>query len=406
MNELQSMRAGKDRTVSFIQKEIQYVCQKLKPRTPGSDGEREAARYMADLLRKECGCEYVRTESFEEHPDGFYGYLYFSAVLDLLCCGFFFIVPWLSAVFGLCAVLLMIFQFVLYHEVVDRFFPKKTGTNVTALRPCSGEVKRRVFLNGHIDSAWEWRLSYYCNGILFEAHSVGTVIGILYYLFLCCCYYGDAGAWVRNAGFAGLVFVPLWIGLVFLRDRKRTVDGANDDLTGCFIGISLLKAMKDSGAELKNTETGVILTGSEECGLRGAKAWCKAHRQEYSDVPTYIICIDTIHHPQNLMSNERDLNGTVKCDQAMSDLIRESAAELGLPCRKGSVPFMGGATDSAAFVQGGFRSVGITGLDHQLEPYYHTRRDTWDNLDLNGIGNCFEILTRTLEKIGDGALDE
>ena len=189
MNTPDSIRTEKDRIVSFIQRESQYVCQHLKPRTPGSEGEREAAGYMAGLLRRECGCGDVRTESFTEHPDGFYGYLYFSAVFDLLCCGCFFIAPWLSAVFGLCAVLLMLFQFVLYHEVVDRFFPKREGTNVTALRKCRGEVKRRVFLNGHTDAAWEWRLSYRCNGVIFEAHSVGTVIGILYYLALCCLHY-------------------------------------------------------------------------------------------------------------------------------------------------------------------------------------------------------------------------
>ena len=37
----------------------------------------------------------------------------------------------------------------------------------------------------------------------------------------------------------------------------------------------------------------MILTGSEESGLRGAKAWCKAHKEDYSDVPTYIYSFDT-----------------------------------------------------------------------------------------------------------------
>ena len=40
---------------------------------------------------------------------------------------------------------------------------------------------------------------------------------------------------------------------------------------------------------------------------------------------------------------------------------------MNVPCTNGRVPLMGGSTDSAAFTQGGFRSIGITGLSHNLE---------------------------------------
>ena len=66
---------------------------------------------------------------------------------------------------------------------------------------------------------------------------------------------------------------------------------------------------------------------------------------------------------------------------------------------------MGGATDSAAFSQAGFRSVALTGMAHGLEPYYHTRRDTCDCLNPEALGQCFAIMARALEKIDGGALD-
>ena len=37
-------------------------------------------------------------------------------------------------------------QFGLYKKFIDRFFPEKTGHNVTAVKSCKGEVKRRIFL--------------------------------------------------------------------------------------------------------------------------------------------------------------------------------------------------------------------------------------------------------------------
>lgn len=193
------------------------------------------------------------------------------------------------------------------------------------------------------------------------------------------------------------------IGLYWMWNKHRIVDGANDNLSGCYMGISILKELQDAGIELENTEIGVILSGSEEAGLRGAKAWCEQHQGEFDDVPTFIFSYDTIHDPKYLMTNYRDLNGTVKADKDVSDLFMEAAKELGIRCRKGWVPPLGGATDSAAFAQAGFRATGITGLNHKLEDYYHTRRDTYDNMNLEGLAGCFAVSVKALEMFDSGA---
>ena len=184
------------------------------------------------------------------------------------------------------------------------------------------------------------------------------------------------------------------------------VDGANDNLSGCYMGITLMKMLQDEGIEFENTEVGVIITGSEEAGLRGALAWGEAHQGEFQDVPTYILSYDTIYDPKQLMANYRNLNGTVKTDKEICDLFMESANELGIFCKKGMVPPMGGATDDAAFVKKGFRAGGITGLNHKLENYYHTRRDTWDNMNEEGLADCFAVTAKFLEKVDEGALEK
>ena len=103
------------------------------------------------------------------------------------------------------------------------------------------------------------------------------------------------------------------------------------------------------------------------------------------------------------MVNYRDLNGTVKVDKDVSDLFMEAAKELGIHCSKGMVPPLGGATDSAAFAQAGLRATGITGLNHKLESYYHTRRDTYDNMNEKGLADCYAVSVRVLEKFDAGA---
>ena len=51
----------------------------------------------------------------------------------------------------------------------------------------------------------------------------------------------------------------------------------------------------------------------------------------------------------------------------------------------------------------GFRSGGITGLNHKLENYYHTRRDSYDNMNKQGLAECYAISVKVLEKFDEGA---
>ena len=226
-----------------------------------------------------------------------------------------------------------------------------------------------------------------------------AIVGVLYYIVLSVCKLCGAGGWTQTGGLWGLFFVPFFILVAFTYNPKRVVDGANDNLSGCYMGITVLREMERLGVTLENTEVGVILTGSEEAGLRGAKAWARAHKDDYRGVPTYVISYDTIHDPRHLMVNMRDLNSTVKSDHELGERFLKAASEAGVSCKKGKVPLLGGATDSAAFTQGGFRSIGITGLSHKLEDYYHTRRDSWDNLNEEGLENCYKATIAMIEEM-------
>lgn len=399
MDKMDGLYQSSAQAVAFMVREITHICRSMQKRSPGSEGERKAASYMADVLERECGCTDVKVEAFSDHPSAFYGYFWFSAAFDSLCALSFFLRPWLSIVFGAAALLLFLFQFVLYKQVIDPLFPEKESVNVTAVRPCAGEVKRRIFLNGHIDAAWEFPLNYHFGGVVFEIPGVMAVIGVLFYIALGISRLCGAGAWTQSAALWGLLFVPFFLLVGCTYDPRRVVDGANDNLSGCYMGIAILREMERNGVRLKDTELGVILTGSEEAGLRGAKAWCRAHQNDYRDVPTCILSFDTIHDPEKLMVNLKDLNGTVSSDPLLPACFLEAAKDVHVPCKKGLVPLMGGSTDSAAFTQGGFRAVGITGLSHKLEDYYHTRRDSYDNLNETGLENCYLATLRFIERM-------
>ncbi len=401
---LKSIIDKKDQAAKYMVDEITYICNTFEKRGPGDLGEKQASDYCAEELKK-LGCDTVYVEGFKENPNSFLGWIYFTITFCFLALAAYFFLPWLSIVFIALGLILCVLQFGLYKKVVDKFFPEKTGHNVAGFKKPTGEVKRRIIFNGHTDAAWEWPVKYKLTYLGFDLHMMICFLGAFYTLGISIA--NVAGAFddnlAKTLGLIGLVFVPFWFGLYFMWNEKRIVDGANDNLTGCYIGMAILKMLKDEGIELENTEIGVVLTGSEEAGLRGAKAWAGKHKDEFNDVPTFVYSYDTITQNEQLMVNYRDLNATVKVDKDVSDLFMEACEELNIPCKKGFVPPLGGATDSAAFAQAGMRATGITALNHALPDFYHTRLDTPDALNPSCLANCFAASVKVLEMFDAGA---
>lgn len=398
--DLSKIRATKHDSAKYMEEEITKVIKTFGKRDPGSQGETDAINYMAEQLKEYS--DDVKVEPFDVYPGSFMGWIYFSVTLVLIGIGVYFIMPILTVILELIAMALMLGQFLLYREMIDKLFVKKTSHNITAVKKPTGEVKRRIFFNGHPDSAYEWTLNYHVGGWAFIGHFFLTMMAVIYLAVISVVSMVINGVGpeinegvTRTLGYVALGTIPVFVGMYFLWNEKQVVDGANDNLTGCYMGIAIMKALKEQGIELENTEVGVIITGSEEAGLRGAKAWVKAHKDDYKDVETIIFAYDTIHEGKFLGANYKDLNGFVPADKTATDMFVNAAKELDIKCSLTTVPL--GATDSAAFNQGGFKAVGITAMDHNLQDYYHTRRDTYDNLDLKGLADCFEISVKALE---------
>ncbi len=402
--DLSNFIAKKDKYAQYMIDEITYICNTFEKRGPGDYGEQQACEYAAEQM-KELGCDKVYVEGFKENPGSFFGWINFTITFCFLALISYFIgIPALSIVFIVLGLTLCVLQFGLYKKVVDRFFKEKTGHNVAGFKKPTGEVKRRIIFNGHPDAAWEWPIKYKFTYLGFDIHLITCFIGAFYMLGISIASLAGINEDLAlKLGLGTLAFVPFWFALYFMWNRKKTVDGANDNLTGCYMGMAILKMLKDENIEFENTEVGVIFSGSEEAGLRGAKAWAEAHKDEMMDVPTFIYSYDTIAQNEHLSVNYRDLNATVKVDKDVSDLFYEACEELGIPCGKGMVPPLGGATDSAAFAQAGLRATGITALNHALPDFYHTRLDNPDALNKSCLADCFAASVKVLEMFDNGA---
>ena len=401
---LQTLIDKKDAAAKYMIDEITYICNTFEKRGPGDYGEKQACEYAAEQM-KEYGCDRVYVEPFKENPNSFLGWIYITITCCFIALAAYFFVPVVSVIAIAIGLVLCVLQFGLYKKAVDKLFKEKTGHNAAGFKKPTGEVKRRIIFNGHPDGAWEWPFKYKFTYLGFDIHMFVCFIGAFYTLGIAIAKLAGAlnDDLAKTLGLVALVFVPFWFGLYFMWNEKRIVDGANDNLSGCYIGMAILKMLKDEGIEFENTEIGVVLTGSEEAGLRGAKAWAGKHAKEFEDVPTFVFSYDTIAQSEQLMVNYRDLNATVKVDKDVSDLFMEACAELDIPVKKGFVPPLGGATDSAGFAQAGMRATGITALNHALPDFYHTRLDTPDALNADCLAKCFAASVKALEMFDNGA---
>lgn len=381
--------------VDFIQNEIKRVITDFGDRDPGSEGERKALSYMSDTLTQ-LGAD-VKTESFKVAPHAFFGWTYFVSIFMTLAIPIYFLAPVMSIVCAIIAVVPLILQFVFYLPALDWMFYKGESGNVLGAYKPEGEVKRRVVINGHSDAVYEWHWHYVGGYAMFLGSIIVVIVGLLYILatavsaIVLCGPIGMPSGGLIWAGVASCAFIPFFIAFWFFADTRKVVPGANDNLTACYMAIAAIKTMRDNDIKLQNTEVAALITGSEEAGLRGAKAFVK-NNPDYAreqDVETVFLTYETLRELEYLGIYNRDLNGTVRNDAQACALYKRVALKHGMDLPYGSV--YAGATDAAAFSKGGYKAVSVAAMNPSVQKYYHTRLDNYDNLSPECLAKVFDI---------------
>ena len=403
LNELDLNPVAKVReSTNFAVREIRKVCKTIGPRAAGSENEHKAQDYVLENCAK--FADSAVKETFTLAPRAFMAWPWLGATVEIIAIAFYiasaFVPSVLTTVFQAVALgltvailLVIVLEFLLYKEILDPFFKKAQSSNVILTKKPKGEVQRRIIFSGHMDSAYEWRFTNWGGYKLLRA-AIYTALGslvvclILDILTLAIDFSDSVIFGFRIA--EGVCVLGLCVGFVF-DDPKTVVEGANDDLTGVFSSIAVLQFMTTNNIEFEHTEVVAVSMGSEESGLRGAKALVKAHK--FDDVETVFVGTDTVRDMEFMGVYNKDMTGTVPLDKAAVTLMLQAAYGAGLDLPKMTVDL--GATDAAAMMQGGVPSVAFAAMDHAPARYYHTRRDTADNLDVPTIEKGIEVLIRT-----------
>ncbi len=404
------VNAQLDALTAYTVEEITHICREIGPRPCGEAGETEAQEYLFGKLG--AYADRVSRDTYKVHPDAFMGFVPVAGSLLLGATAANLVSAFKKKAAAIASVGLVggalatvVEEFGLYHEFLDRFYKEKTSGNVYGVRAAAGETKRRVIVSGHTDSAPEWTFTYRLGShgvVTVAAYALAglaytTVTSVLSLVLK------NRGL-VKKLALGQAVFVPAY-GLLFrFTNRKNYVPGANDDLTGTMTAFSVLKYLAENDIRFENTEVIALLAGGEEAGLRGSKAFFKAHPEYVNDgVETVFLGFDTIRDAEYMMIYNRDMTGFVKNDDRAANLLASCAADMGLDVPIGAIPL--GSTDAAAASQAGVPAASFVAMDPAPARYYHTRLDTAEILEPGTVKQGIELALRAVFRFDEQGLN-
>jgi hypothetical protein len=301
---------------------VKMICTKVGPGLPGSSQERERAAIIKKELESHLGVGNVEVEEFTVAPGAFLGsypvgafIILIATLLNISMNSFAGIAPWITAIASLLlsiiSILLIIFEFILYFEIIDPLFKKKKSVNVigTLKKPETKKVNRLLILSGHHDSALEltW-LRFLGYGFFFAAATI--FIGFITVLFMSILQVmgmalGNVDL-VRTGtlGWVLLAYpiVPSVIfAMFFSRGRKNggIVSGAVDNLSAIALSVAMCRFLVRNPSYIPDdTEVRFISFGSEEAGLRGSRCYVERHLEDLKRMDVRVLNFEMVAHPE------------------------------------------------------------------------------------------------------------
>ena len=193
---------------------------------------------------------------------------------------------------------------------------------------------------------------------------------------------------LRRAGAllsAGYTAAMLDIGV------RRVVPGANDNLTGVAVLLSLARSLRDDPAE--GVRVILLSTGSEESFMEGMQAFARRHFAALPTHSTRVICVDTVGSPR-LLALEGE--GMVWMNEYPKDVLAEVASHAAaLEIELVPNLRLRNATDGLIALRAGYPTVTLGSVDEfKIPTNYHWPTDTPANVELSTVADCARLVDR------------
>ena len=162
---------------------------------------------------------------------------------------------------------------------------------------------------------------------------------------------------------------------------------ANDNASGVAVTLSLTERLRSEPPA--NLDVWVVLTGAQECGMEGMRAFVRARRKRFERASTFVVALDSVGAGDVRWIEADGLTVSFDMDRRLSELCAAVAeARRSDGAAHGAAPLRrAGGSDALAARVAGWRAGAITCLEPGaiVPANHHTMGDVPDAIDPEAI---------------------
>jgi acetylornithine deacetylase/succinyl-diaminopimelate desuccinylase-like protein len=355
-----------------------------RDRASASEGEREAAEWLADELRR-AGCRSVRVEEERAHG-GYWWPLGLLNAIALVAARLGRLPAALAGAFAAAAV---------YDDVSGgrlwfrrRTLPHRPTWNVVA-EAGDPVAERTVVFVSHHDAAH--------TGLVFHPalprvamerapslhEKADQSLPIVYGVFLgplLLALWGLTGR--RPLRGVGAFFATGAMAAMADIGARPVVPGANDNLSAVAVNVALAHALSEDPPV--GVRVILLSTGSEESFMEGMQAFGRRHFPSLPRGATEFVCIECVGSPQLCVVEGEGMLRMRDYDERSREALAAAGRAAGVELRRGLRTVA--ATDGLISLRAGYPTCTLGGVDETKFPAnYHWPTDTPDNLSWESV---------------------
>ena len=175
------------------------------------------------------------------------------------------------------------------------------------------------------------------------------------------------------------------------------VPGANDNLTGVATLLGVAERLRETPVE--GVRVVLVSAGSEESFMEGSRAFLRRHAARLSPPHTRVLAVDTVGSSAELVAAESEgMIVQAEYDPGLKEELSAAAADAGVHLRRGlQLSF---ATDALPALRAGYRAAMLGSVNEFKVPSnYHKPTDTAANVDYDRVSEavalCDALIRRT-----------
>lgn len=174
-------------------------------------------------------------------------------------------------------------------------------------------------------------------------------------------------------------------------------NGASDNATGAAAAIETAKKLWSKS--LQNLDIELVITGAEEVGMIGARAYMKAHYKEFTK-ETYLINFDTLGSGDLKIITQTGSWSNIVYDNVLTKIAKETATQTPDLKDVSTGAWHTADFDSVWFQRAGIPSFTLAALDkNDRMPNIHRPTDILTNVDFTPMEKAIILAEKMGEKL-------